>query len=80
MAKAKQPPSEPVTAPELDLREHQGLIIRAFTESAKRRARRPVLDAISAPSWQLVLVGIGADEAPARRADDARQYSIKCST
>ena len=36
MAKAKQPPSEPVTAPELDLREHQRLIDRALTRTAVR--------------------------------------------
>jgi hypothetical protein len=45
--------------PEPDLQEHQRLILRASRESTERR-RRPVLDAISAPAQQLVLVGTGA--------------------
>jgi hypothetical protein len=46
--------------PEADLQEHQRLISRASRENAERRARRPALDVISAPTWQLVLVGTGA--------------------
>ena len=46
--------------PEPDLQEHQRLILRASKESTEHRARRPVVDAISAPTWQLMLVGTGA--------------------
>ena len=46
--------------PDPDLQEHQRLILRASRESTERRARRPVLDAISVPTRQLVLVGTGA--------------------
>jgi hypothetical protein len=52
--KTKQSPD---LLPDPDLQEHQRLILRAARESTKRRAHRPVLDAISAPTWQLVLVG-----------------------
>ena len=48
--------------PDPDLQEHQRLILRASRQSTERRARRPALDAVSAPTWQLVLVGTGAIE------------------
>jgi len=55
--RAKHPPSDPMTAPEPDLQEHQRLINRALTQTAVRQIAR---EAGSGPvtrvmTWELVI-------------------------
>jgi hypothetical protein len=55
--KSKQPPGEPMTAPEPDLQEHQRLIDRALTQTAVRHIAReagrgPVPRVMT---WELVI-------------------------